>query len=409
MREASGFYGQSANVFLGWLENRMGLKGEDKRPNPSGAEADGIEIVTWHGSKGREWPVVVVCCLDQKHDPRAGTFTTCFPGFDDLNRVIEDASLAYAPGFAAPEATERFLSRLRPEADETARRLLYVALTRARDRLVIEWPQDDEVDEPPFPITPRRMMSDYGGHRLGANSVEINGESYAAKVHTLDAALPPCFEEDAVAAAMAGQREPRFALNALPLPLANAVVSPSQALETALAVPTNLTTMQIAPGCRVQSTDLTIATDKGTAIHEALRILLQRPDLVHRVAGHCRLAEEDVAVLGQQAQALAKALADLGYPELHVEQPLEIALSDGGTLHAIIDLIAEGPDGYFIVDHKSGGVDDHAERMTTYWPQLAAYAEAVKVVGDKPVKQVAIFWTDTGEMTLAYIENQGAK
>ncbi|MBL0117371.1 MAG: hypothetical protein IPP45_19615 [Sphingomonadales bacterium] len=53
MREASGFYGQSANVFLGWLENKVGLKGEDLRPNPAGAEADGIEIVTWHASKGR--------------------------------------------------------------------------------------------------------------------------------------------------------------------------------------------------------------------------------------------------------------------------------------------------------------------------------------------------------------------
>jgi ATP-dependent helicase/nuclease subunit A len=129
--------------------------------------------------------------------------------------------------------------------------------------------------------------------------------------------------------------------------------------------------------------------------------LLQRPDLAHRVAAHCRLSEADVEALEQQAQGLTKALADMGYPELHVEQPLEIALSDGGTLAAIIDLIAEGPDGYLIVDHKSGAVDDHAERMATYWPQLAAYVEAVEAVGNKPVCQVAIFWTDTGEMTLA--------
>ena len=49
--------------------------------------------------------------------------------------------------------------------------------------------------------------------------------------------------------------------------------------------------------------------------------------------------------LEQQAQGLTKALADMGYPEMHVEQPLEIALSDGGTLAAIIDLIAEAPNG----------------------------------------------------------------
>jgi superfamily I DNA/RNA helicase len=114
MREASGFYGQGANVFLGWLESRIGLKGEDKRPNPAGLEADGVEIITWHASKGREWPVVVVCGLDQKLDPRSGVFSTIFPGFDDLDHVVEAAQLTYAPGFAAPEATERFWSVCAP-------------------------------------------------------------------------------------------------------------------------------------------------------------------------------------------------------------------------------------------------------------------------------------------------------
>lgn len=402
MREASGFYGQSAHVFLGWLESRMGLKGEDKRPNPSGAEADGIEIVTWHGSKGREWPVVVVACLDQKHDPRGGSFSTCFPGFDDLDRVIEGATLAYAPAFAAPETTERFLARLRPEADETTRRLLYVALTRARNRLILEWPQDDGADEPPFPITARRLMDERGGLSLGANTVDLGGQSFFAKVHSLQAGVPPCFNEEAVNAA-GDKREPRFAVIEQGIEPAIAIVSPSKALETVRGMPMTVTTSQIAPGCRVEGEELSLATDKGTAIHEALRILLQRPDLAHRVAAHCRLSPAEVEGLGQQAQGLAKALAELGYPDLHIEQHLEIALSDGGTLNVIIDLIAEGPDGYLIVDHKSGAVDDHAERMATYWPQLAAYTEAVEAAGEKPVKGTSIFWTDTGELTLAPI------
>jgi ATP-dependent exoDNAse (exonuclease V) beta subunit len=405
MREASGFYGQSAHVFLGWLESRMALKGEDKRPNPSGAEADGIEIVTWHGSKGREWPVVLVACLDQKHDPRGGSFSTCFPGFDDLDRVIEGATLAYAPAFASPEATERFLARLRPEADETTRRLLYVALTRARNRLIVEWPQDDGADEPPFPITARRLMDERGGLRLEANTIELGGKSFSAKVHSLQAALPPCFGEEAVDAP-GDKREPRFAVIEQGIEPAIAIVSPSKALETARVMPAVLTTSQVAPGWRVEGEELSLATDKGTAIHEALRILLQRPDLAHRVAAHCRLSKADVEALEQQAQGLTKALAEMGYPELHVEQPLEIALDDGGTLNAIIDLIAEGPEGYLVVDHKSGAVDDHAKRMATYWPQLAAYAEAVEAAGEKPVKGTSIFWTDTGELTLAPIAGE---
>jgi ATP-dependent exoDNAse (exonuclease V) beta subunit len=403
MREASGFYGQSAHVFLGWLESRMTIKGEDKRPNPSGAEADGIEIVTWHGSKGREWPVVVVACLDQKHDPRGGSFSTFFPGFDDLDRVIEGATLAYAPAFAAPETTERFLARLRPEAGETTRRLLYVALTRARNRLIVEWPQHDEADEPPLPITARRLMDELGGLCLDANAVNLGGQSFSAKVHALPAALPPCFEEEEAAVAYAGRREPRFAVMERPVEPAVAIISPSKALETSRPMPAGLITTQVGAGWRVEGEELSLATDKGTAIHEAMRILLQRPDLTHRVAAHCRLSEADVAALAEQASGLAKKLAEMGYPELHVEQPLEITLSDGGALSAIIDLIAEGPDGYLIVDHKSGAVDDHAKRLATYWPQLAAYADAVEAVGDKSVAGAAIFWTDTGELTLAHL------
>jgi hypothetical protein len=350
--------------------------------------------------------VVLVACLDQKHDPRGGSFSTCFPGFDDLDRVIEGATLAYAPAFAAPEATERFLARLRPEADETTRRLLYVALTRARNRLIVEWPQDDGADEPPFPITARRLMDEHGALSLGANSVELGGQSFSAKVHALEAALPPCFGEDAADLAGADKREPRFAVIEQAIEPAIVIVSPSKALETVRVMPVALTTTQVAPGWRVEGEELSLATDKGTAIHEALRILLLRPDLNHRVAAHCRLSNADVEALERQAQGLAKALAELGYPDLHVEQPLEIALNDGGTLNAIIDLIAEGPEGYLIVDHKSGAVDDHAQRMATYWPQLAAYAEAVEAAGKKPVKGTSIFWTDTGELTLATIAGE---
>ena len=401
MREASGFYGQSAHVFLGWLENKIGLKGEDKRPNPSGAEADGIEIVTWHACKGREWPVVVVCGLDQKLDPRAGTFSTIFPGFNDLNHVIEDASLAYAPNLAAPEAPERFLSRLRPEADETARRLLYVALTRARNRLVIEWPQDDGADEPPLPITARRLMAEVSGLQLEANRIEIGDQTFPAKVQDLGKELPPSFDEVPGTLGDASDRDARFAILPQAPPEAIAVLSPSQAISTARSLPQALETCVVAPGLRIASADLLAATDKGTAIHEAFRILLQRPDLTHRVAAHCRLDEDDVAALATQAKRLANALAELGYGELHVEQPLEIKLADGGTQCAIIDLIAEGPGGYLIVDHKSGAVLDHTERFVTYWPQLATYVDAVAEIGKKPINGVAVFWTDTGELTIA--------
>ncbi len=401
MREASGFYGQSAKVFLGWLENKISLKDEDKRPNPSGAEADGIEIVTWHGSKGREWPVVVVAGLDQKLDPRANVFSTQFPDFDDLDHVIERATLSYAPDFAAPEATERFLDPLRPEAEETARRLLYVALTRARERLVIEWPRHDDVKEMPFPITARRLLDEQAQFRIAENRVEIGAQTFPARRVVCHKDLPGSFDTAAEPINIGSVREPRFSIIPREAPVQIAVVSPSQVVITQRPLPATLENRAICAGVQLTSPDLTHPAARGTAIHEALRILLQRPDLKHHVSAHCRLDEQDVDALAIQADALRRTLAEIGYGTLHVEQPLEVPLSDGGTQPAIIDLIAEGPDGYLIVDHKSGAVPDHADRLAGYWPQVAAYVDAVEAVASLPVRAAAIFWTDTGELTVA--------
>jgi ATP-dependent exoDNAse (exonuclease V) beta subunit len=400
MREASGFYGQSANVFLGWLENKVGLKGEDLRPNPAGAEADGIEIVTWHASKGREWPIVVVCGLDHKFDPRPATFSTKFPGFDDLDHVIGEATLAYAPEFAAPEATDRFLEELYPECEETARRLLYVALTRARNRLIIEWPQDDEKVEPPLPITARRLMNDVCGLTLQGNQITISAERFPARMTICDKEIPASFAAETRVGLGALDRELRFAIEQRPVMELEAVISPSLALSTHRPLPREIETRAIADGVRLSGTDLAQATDKGTAVHEALRILLCRPDLKDRVSQHCRASEAEVELLAKQAQALGQTLMDLGYPRLHVEQPIEIELADGGRQSIIVDLIAEGTDGFMIVDHKSGPVVDHALRFESYWPQLAAYIEAVGAKGSKAVRSVGIFWTETGELTV---------
>jgi ATP-dependent helicase/nuclease subunit A len=400
MREASGFYGQSANVFLGWLENKVGLKGEDLRPNPAGAEADGIEIVTWHASKGREWPIVVVCGLDHKFDPRPATFSTKFPGFDDLDHVIGEATLAYAPEFAAPEATDRFLEELYPECEETARRLLYVALTRARNRLIIEWPQDDEKVEPPLPITARRLMNDVCGLTLQGNQIIIGTDSFPARMTICDKEIPASFAADTRVGLGASDRELRFAIEQRPVVELEAVISPSLALSTHRPLPREIETRTIADGVRLSGVDLAQATDKGTAVHEALRILLCRPDLRDRVGQHCRASEAEVELLAKQEQALSQTLMDLGYSRLHVEQPIEIELADGGRQSIIIDLIAEGANGFMIIDHKSGAVVDHALRFESYWPQLAAYIDAVGTKGGRRVDGAAIFWTETGELTI---------
>lgn len=397
MREASGFYGQNANVFLGWLENRMAQKGEDQRPNPSGAEAEGIEIVTWHASKGREWPVVVVCGLDHEWDPRAGTFTTLYPDFNDLDHVIDRATLAFAPDFAAPEATERFLAGLRPEADMTARRLLYVALTRARNRLVIEWPEKGSDAS----ITARRLLDEGCKFNPHDNAIGIGDSTFPARIIACANEMPAAFGVTRDQDRSLGEREPRFAIRKSGPAILQPVLSPSRATATTRPLPVSIETRSLAPGLVLADQSMGSATEKGTAVHEALRILLLKPEFKARVGAHCRLADPQVDTLATQAEGLRATLAELGYPILHVEQPLTLPLSDSGILNMTIDLVAEGGAGYLIIDHKSGPVPDHRARFAVYWPQLAAYADAVESICIKKVNGFGVLWTETGEFTLS--------
>lgn len=306
----------------------------------------------------------------------------------------------YAPDFAAPEATARFLDGLYPECEETARRLLYVALTRARNRLIIEWPQDDDKVEPPLPITARRLLNDGCGIKLQGNQITVGAAHFPSRMTICGKEIPASFDREDRVRLESNDREPRFAIERRAIGLITPVISPSQAMATTRPLPLQIETRPISAGVRLTGSDLAQATDKGTAVHEALRILLCRPDLRHRVGQHCRIAEAEVELLAQQAQALRQTLTELGYSRLHIEQPIDIALSDGGRQIIILDLIAEGPNGIIIVDHKSGAVADHAKRFESYWPQLAAYIDAVGTKGEKAVDGAAVFWTETGELTI---------
>jgi DNA helicase-2/ATP-dependent DNA helicase PcrA len=114
---------------------------------PFGGGTDGIDLLTFHGAKGREWHAVVVTGVETGSVPHRSATTN----------------------------TER--------AEE--RRLLYVALTRATDRLVVTWAarrggyerrrspylddlvvEVDEIAPPPAPAAPRDRTVDDRLERL---------------------------------------------------------------------------------------------------------------------------------------------------------------------------------------------------------------------------------------------------
>lgn len=145
------------------------------------------------------------------------------------------------------------------------------------------------------------------------------------------------------------------------------------------------------------------ATARGTAAHLVLRACLADPDrdmgTLTRASG---LEPDKVALLRDQAIGLAGWLRGQGYEQLHLELPMQEVASSGAEVNAIIDCLAEGPNGVLIVDHKTGPVVDTTARFGNYWPQLEAYAALVRTAfPNKKLCGVAINWVDLGVLSLS--------
>lgn len=130
--------------FLGWLTSA--LRGEDR----SGGDA--VDIVTFHAAKGLEWSVVHLAGLEE--------------GFVPIHHAKDD-----------------------PDALEEERRLLYVALTRARDELHCTWASSRTfgsrtAKRSPSPWLPIIQST------VGIEPVQVDRRSGAERARAARASLP---------------------------------------------------------------------------------------------------------------------------------------------------------------------------------------------------------------------------
>ena len=124
-------------------------------PAPEGLispDADAVTITTWHGSKGKEWPVVIVAGLGEYREVGSRTSWSratvpTLPALDPVSGQVLPVPRIRGlhQGFwAEPDPLhEPCANMLAPLEAAEAKRLLYVALTRARDRLVLSGEADN--------------------------------------------------------------------------------------------------------------------------------------------------------------------------------------------------------------------------------------------------------------------------
>ncbi len=120
-------------ALLGWLRRRRqdaGKEGAQERSRRLESDADAVQVITVHTSKGLEFPVVLVPFAWDRWAPDAPS-TAVF--HDEHDRRVRDVGGKGSPDWAAHVKAHK-----QDEIDDELR-LTYVALTRAQGQLVLWW------------------------------------------------------------------------------------------------------------------------------------------------------------------------------------------------------------------------------------------------------------------------------
>lgn len=349
----------SLTGFLVWLAAE---DVEVKRQLDSNSNA--IRVMTVHGSKGLEAPIVVM--------PDTGVRQ-----YRDRAPFLRRDDTLLWPGPDAPADLDNLKASRKELDEEENRRLLYVAMTRAERWLIVAragTPKDDE-------------KTWYSIIRSGADEaqmVQVGGHP-ALRLSHGDWDQPK-----ADRSTVTDQPDPR------PLPELPAVPERPKFIR-----PSDMPGAKVMPGDPGEG-DRTLAMRRGSALH----LLLERLPLVipsARMEAASRLIGEDPALADLPETALRllsdPSLAPLFAPDSLAEAEITATI-DGRPLIGAIDRLIVEPNRVLAVDFKSYRVAPETAEQTPdgILAQMGAYAVALEQIFPDRQVETAILWTETGQV-----------
>lgn len=373
---SGGFFGSGTKTFVAWLDDKVQHDRDvEQRPDPDASTTDAVETVTWHRSKGREWPVVFVCGWDAEIRPSLPEVSVEYEHFDDLDAVLDEARISFVPQFAAPDVKDRYLGPILDRALLSARRLIYVALTRAKERLVVEW--HSHLDNSTR-TTHHSVFVNQAAVKLIDRGISIGDIEFPCVV-TRTNGLPPELPGDTCTP----QNLPVFGRRALrsasaPAPKSELFTMPSSREPSEkIATPH----FKMVTYGKPLMPDMSVSgAEYGSIIHRCFEVLTASPDAISSLSnatGH-PIPETHAPLIAESHKSLMEWLKEnFSANALTSEVPFTVSLPDGSTCTGLIDLIAECPDGIWIIDHKTEQSGDHENLFRQYWPQLEMYVAAL--------------------------------
>ena len=390
--EAQGVFGRSLSSFLLWLN--INAEDIDKQPEVDSDNENAIVLSTWHAAKGLEWPVVIIGQLEKVLEPSLPEISVSYANIPGTHQeevlthtLLDEAYVQVVPSFDDPIQKDRFFNELIPSHQETLKNLCYVAMTRAREQLILPWFDKGKANNM---LSLLRDMDFTGLEKMKRTTAKIP-DDIEQKQNT--------------------QTIKPYGLNAIkkqknvPLKTKPAYLSPS----TLSSKDTDLVTDALKQFTQRQTIQLRkpidlsdirkeyAANEVGDWVHQSYQALLANPALEQRLfkklntlASYAEVCQQIVAQIASFKVTLKE---DFGVIAFQQELPLLATTEEGATISGIIDCLLTTDQGYIVIDHKT---DEEISEQTFnhHAQQLAAYAKFLKL--DKPVIGIGVNWVRSG-------------
>ncbi len=363
-----------------------------------------VRIMTVHGAKGLEAPIVFLpdtCGIpDQKF---VGQILKLEPKDTTAN---SPAGLFWAPGKAEdlPETVLAIKDAAYKKHMEEQNRLLYVAMTRARDRLYVcgHIGKKKQPDDCWYSLIETGLDGDLSEHETADGQI-VRRFTRPVPYVKLDAG-------DAPAAIPVEEKHP-LSVSLLPPPAQAPVVdtlAPSR-----IGDDLDHISAGSAPDDAFAGID---PRRRGTIIHKLIEILADFPDDDRSRHGD-RLLEHLAEDLEPELRSAIRdeAIAVINKPDLaflfgndsRAETPIAGQIANPGnedkivTVSGIIDRLVVGPDKVVIADFKSNRIVPQSldEIPQSYITQMAAYRGLLQAIYTTKKIETCLVWTANASMT----------
>ena len=431
---AGGFRG--LHRFCRWLHQLAGRGGD---MGAAGAD-DAVRIMTIHKSKGLEFPVVFLCDTSRRFNDADLKQTVLIHPELGLGAKVYDASrrLEY-PGLARNAIKQR----LRREMLSEEMRLLYVALTRARERLFVtaavkdpEKKMQSMMLQCTSPMSPEvligaQSMADwmiYAQLCSGGDTFKLSLVSAAEAAAQDDETELPHAAPDAALV----ERLRRSLAFSYPHEAAAHLPSKVTATELKHLEPGDGEAASIAPKSQSRFRTPRLGDDRPltptqrgsaahtllqhidyaktgseTALREELSRLTEQKFLTPRQAESVDLGcilRLFASPIGRRIMNASRLWREFKFSLLcPAEKIFPGGEGESVLLQGVIDCMIEENGGITIIDYKTDRVhgDETLERAKGYAKQLEAYAYAAQRMTGRPVRECVLYFLYSGEIVRA--------